>query len=63
MADLYEVSPPTIQSMPDPAQRHSLRLPEPRPKRTPKPEPSAEVEPEEVDALEADPKRDLDVTA
>jgi hypothetical protein len=63
MADLYEVSPPTIQSMPDPARRQMLRLPDPRPKRTPKPEPAAEAEPEEIDLVEADHRRELDVTA
>jgi len=62
MADLFEISPPIIQSMPDPARRQFLRLPEPRPKRTAKPEPDAEPVPEEVDCAEEDPKR-LDVTA
>jgi len=63
MADLYQVSPPTIQSMPDPARRQGLRLPEPRPRRTPKPAPEAEAAPEELDAVEEDPKGQLDVTA
>jgi len=63
MADLFEVSPPTIQSMPDPAQRHALRLPEPRGRRIPKPEPIAEAEPEEVDLVDEDLERQLDVKA
>jgi len=63
MADLFEVSPPTIQSMPDPARRDTLRLPEPRPRRTSKPEPATEAAPDEVEAVEEDPKRQLYVTA
>ena len=63
MADLFEVSPPTIQSMPDAARRDSLRLPEPRPRRVPKTEPVDEALPEDLDAPEEDSKRQLDVTA
>jgi len=63
MADLFEISPPTIQSMPDPARRNPLRLPEARPKRTPKPEPATGAVPEEVEAVEDNPKGQLDVTA
>jgi hypothetical protein len=63
MADLYQVSTPAIESMPDPARRPILRLPEPRPKRTPKPEPAVEVVPQEADPVEEGSKRQLDVTA
>ena len=63
MADLFEVSPPVIQSMPDPTSRGGLLLPEPRPRRTPKPEPADEPMPDEEDAIEENPKPQLDVTA
>jgi hypothetical protein len=63
MADLYQVSTPAVESMPDPARRQILRLPEPRPRRTPKSDPAAEVVPEEVEVVEEGSKRQLDVTA